>query len=199
MSDYKSDSQPDMQKYPSPDVGEIKPETKPETTSPARSETGLSPRGVAAMQNQPETSEVKKPETPDKSFQDTQGRDITLRDYPSGDTHYIRAFDAAKTSQPPDQIAYGDAGRMNLRMEKDASGKVERAKAQDIETMPTYRNSGIGSKMLEMGEGIARKNNAREIYGLAPDDKVTQEWYQKRGYRFRDTDQGKQVFKILTP
>ncbi len=144
----------------------------------------LSPRGIAAMQGSDATS-----------YQDAQERDLTMRTYQSGDQYFVRVFDGARTPQTPDRPAFGDAGRANLLLERNDNGEVSRARLQDIETMPGYQNSGTGSRMLQECESIAQRNHASEIYGVAPDDSPTRDWYARRGYQYRQD--GREVYKYF--
>lgn len=145
----------------------------------------LSPRGISSMQGNADAKESR--ETyPDRSYTDAEGRDLTMRTYPSGDSYYVRVFDKAKTPQPPEQPSFGDAGRANLHLERDTEGCVQRARLQDIDTAPEYRGAGTGGHMLEQCELIARQNGASEMYGdfAAEEGKEdeTRQFYEKRGY-----------------
>jgi GNAT superfamily N-acetyltransferase len=136
---------------------------------------------------------------PDCSYTDAQGRDLTMRTYHSGDSYMVRVFDKAKTPQPPDTPSFGNAGRANLHLERDAEGRIDRTRLQDIDTTPSYRGAGTGGRMLEQCELIARQNGAREIYGTfsAETGKVdeTRQFYGRRGFAF--TDDGRQISKAL--
>ena len=137
----------------------------------------------------PETSAV----TTD--FTDKQGRDMATRTFTNGDAHYIRAYDKGVT-QPPESVDLGQAGRANVHIERD--GAATRARLQDIEVAPSYRESGTGSHLLREAEQVAQKNEAAEIYGLAPDEAETRAWYDRRGYQLRTGAQGgEEVFKPL--
>lgn len=155
----------------------------------------LSDKGINAMQGSRDAPRASEQTFPDQQFTDAKGRDLTMRTYPSGDSYYVRTFDDEKTPEPPDRPSYGDAGRANLHMERDARGNVERARLQDIEVPESYQRAGIGGRMLNQCESISRQQNAKEIYGSAPDDERTREWYAKRGYGFRQG--GREVYKAL--
>lgn len=165
------------------DIEPASPPEKPSSDATARMQQGL------------EKTEPPLITQPDQHFQDGQARDIGIRSYQSGDRYYVRAFDKEKTQQLPDSVTTGDAGSANLKMERDETGKVNRARLEDIQTTPSYRNAGIGDRMLDNCEDIARNNKASEIYGLAPSDPETKNWYTHRGYDFRKD--GLEVFKKL--
>jgi hypothetical protein len=73
-----------------------------DTPTPTASEKGPSPEGMRAIQGKPETAEGQPPQDwpTDRTFQDRQGRDVTLRTYSYGDQHDIRAYDRAKMEPP---------------------------------------------------------------------------------------------------
>lgn len=147
----------------------------------------LSPQGVSSMHGSGDGKEIRE-SYPDRSYTDSEGRHLTMRTYPSGDSYYVRVFDKAKTPQPPAQPSFGDAGRANLHLERDSEGRVTRARLQDIDTTPEYRGAGTGSRMLEQCEFIAKQNGAAGVYGTfsAEEGKEheTRRFYAERGYRF---------------
>jgi GNAT superfamily N-acetyltransferase len=141
------------------------------------------------------TGRERQPEQPDvRSFVDGKERNITVRTYENGDSFYIRAYDT-RVKQPPERADTGQAGRANLLIQRDNRGV--RGRLQDIETVPTYKNSGVGSQMLAQAEDISRQKGAYEIYGLAPSAAREREWYNHRGYQFRDGAQGEEVHRPL--
>lgn len=133
----------------------------------------------------------------DRTFSDREGREVTLRTYPSGsDRYYIRAYDNSKIERPPETVNPGQAGYANLQIEQNEMGT--RARLQDIKTPPAYEGNGIGGEMLNQAERIARHRDAREIYGLAPADQQTLDWYFHRNYRIRaNNSDGTEVYKLL--
>jgi len=136
----------------------------------------------------------------DETFTDKDGRAITTRTWENGDQYMIRAYDQ-EVQSPPDSPNVGQAGYANLTLERDSNAVVERARLNDIQTSPEYRDSGIGGKMLGTAEHIAQQHNAEEIYGNlsyeAQDEGAVRGFYQNHGYDFRATDQGEEVFKPL--
>lgn len=128
----------------------------------------------------------------DRTFADRQGREMALRTYPAGNnTYYIRAYDLA-VQKPPETVNPGQAGYANLRLE---SG---RAKLQDIQTPTAYEGNGIGGQLLSQAENVARQHGSQEIYGLAPSDPKTLDWYRHRNYQFRINDSGgSEVYRVL--
>lgn len=133
---------------------------------------------------------------PDQNFTDAQGRHLSFRDYPNGDTHYLRAFDQDKLDRtdrseptPSDSIAHA-----NVQFERDNNGRVDRARLQDIFTAPTYREAGTGDHLLGQSELLANKNGARELYG-SPQDEAAREWFVHRGYQVRNN--GAEIYKTL--
>jgi GNAT superfamily N-acetyltransferase len=173
-------------------------ETKeqPATTEP---QGDRSPVGRLSMQGHLGTDDARDLKIPDRQFTDAAGRDLTMRTYSSGDSHMVRVFDDAKTPVPPERASFGDAGRANLRLERDANGQVERARLQDIDTTPAYREAGVGGQMLGQCETIAKSNGAREIYGSfdheSSKETETRGWYADHGYSFRDG--GRELYKPL--
>lgn len=141
------------------------------------------------------TGSETRPERPDdRTFVDGEGRDMTVRTYENGDSFYIRAYDT-DVQQPPERADTGQARRANLLIQRDNRGA--RGRLQDIETVPAYRNSGIGSQMLAQAEDVSRQKGAYEIYGLAPGAAGEREWYNHHGYQFRNGSQGEEVHKPL--
>ncbi len=132
-------------------------------------------------------------------FSDAKGRNLSIRVYDVlGDQKQIRVYDSSRTPSPSDHLTIGDAGMANLQFERNASGGVERVRLQDIQTYPVYQKSGVGSKVLDRVEAIGWGIGAKEIYGDAPSDPVTRQWYAKRGYGFRlGNSGGTEVFKKL--
>lgn len=167
------------------------PKTDAQDTNSHSSEENITSHGLAAIQGHMDTQE----KSGDQNYKDASGRDLTMRTYPSGDNFYVRVYDREKTPQVPETAEYGDVGRANLHLEHDHEGNT-RARLQDIETLPGYQESGTGSVMLNECEGLAKQNNAGEIYGIAPDDEKTRQWYSKRGYQFRN-ENGTEVYKEL--
>jgi GNAT superfamily N-acetyltransferase len=155
----------------------------------------LSPAGIRSIKGTTDAQDAARESFADQSFRDAQGRDMTIRTYSSGDSYYVRTFDDQRTPEPPDRPSYGDAGRANLHMERDAKGDVERARLQDIEVPESYQEAGIGGRMLNQCESVSREQNAGEVYGSAPEEESTREWYAKRGYDFRE--EGQEVYKEL--
>ena len=49
--------------------------------------------------------------------------------------------------------------------------------------------------MLTECERVSRANRAGEMYGIAPDEAATREWYSRRGYDYRAS--GREVYKTL--
>lgn len=132
---------------------------------------------------------------PDYDFVDRQGRDITLRTFENGNSYYIRAYDRTVVN-PPERPNPGQAGAANVLIQ-DTDGQ-KRARLQDIEVPLSYRENGIGEEILKEAEGLARNKDCQEIYGLAPDDDKTRQWYEKRGYTFRQGQSGgSEVYKLL--
>jgi len=138
---------------------------------------------------------------PDQHYSDTKGRTLTIRTYQGGnDSYYLRVFEDQNTPQVPDRPNFGDAGRANVKLERDENNNVNCVRLHDIETSPSYRCAGIGSWLLAQSEHIAKTHSAEEIYGLAPDDEKTHEWYARRGYGFRrGRSEGQEVYKSLSP
>ncbi|MBN2003178.1 MAG: GNAT family N-acetyltransferase [Anaerolineae bacterium] len=136
----------------------------------------------------------------DETFTDKEGRAITTRTWENGDQYMIRAYDQ-EVQSPPDSPNVGQAGYANLTLERDADDMVDRARLNDIQTSPEYRDSGIGGKMLGTAEQIAQQHDAREIYGNlsyeGDDEGAVRGFYQNHGYDFRATAQGEEVFKGL--
>lgn len=136
----------------------------------------------------------------DETFTDKEERAITTRTWENGDQYMIRAYDQ-EVQAPPDSPNVGQAGYANLTLERDSNTVVERARLNDIQTAPEYRDSGIGGKMLGTAERIAQQHDAKEIYGNlsyeAQDEGAVRGFYQNHGYDFRATDQGEEVFKPL--
>ena len=161
---------------------------------PPTQETGLSDTGRRAMQGPAAVTASEADWPSDRTFTDRQGRDVTLRTYEYGDQHDIRAYDRT-VMDPLERNNPGQAGYANLRLEGE--GERARARLQDIPVPDDYRQSGIGGELLGQAESNARQNNAHEIYGLAPDDDTTREWYTRRGYQFRTRDQSEELFKKL--
>ena len=156
---------------------------------------GQSERLKASVRGDVDVTDVPQETYPDQKYTDARGRDLTMRTYPSGDSYYVRVFDDSKTPEPPEHASYGDAGRANLHLERDTNGNVERAKLQDIETVPSYREAGTGGRMLSQCEDIARSNGAQEIYGTL-DREDERQWYVNRGYAFRG-DGSRELYKEL--
>ena len=169
---------------------------------PAGSKHGLSDSGVARMQEPAEmagpaggNAPGDGPEVPgDRTFVDREGRNIALRTYDNGDQHFIRAYDTA-VKTPPERADTGQAGYANVLIEQGKDG--QRARLQDIGTTPAYEGSGVGSQMLSQAETVGRQHGAREIYGLAPSETQTRQWYRKRGYNYRNVNRSEEVFKLL--
>jgi|GEM_PF-1201917 GNAT superfamily N-acetyltransferase/predicted double-glycine peptidase len=138
---------------------------------------------------------------PDQHYGDAKGHTLTMRTYlGSSDSYYLRVFDDKNTPQTPDNPSFGDTGRANIKLERDEQNYVSRAHLQDIETAPPYRGAGNGSRLLAQSENIAQTHGAKEIYGLAPDDERTREWYTQRGYGIRrGPNGGQEVYKLLLP
>ena len=133
----------------------------------------------------------------DHTFSDREGREVTLRTYRSGsDRYYIRAYDNTKVQKLPETVHPGQAGYANLQIEQNEMGT--RARLQDIKTTSDYEGNGIGGEMLNQAERIARHNGAKEIYGIAPGDQQTLDWYFRRNYQIRANNSGgTEVYKVL--
>jgi len=131
------------------------------------------------------------PDLADWSFQDAHGHTLTMRIYPANDQYYLRIFNRAIHPDLPESASTGDAGYANLHFERDNN----RVRLQDILVPPSYRTAGIGNGLLEKVETMSRQLGVREIYGDAPDDEVTREWYERRGYHFRHD--GRELYKTL--
>ena len=153
----------------------------PESTGERLTSGGISSvQGGVAVRESHETY-------PDISYADAEGRSLTLRTYPSGDDYMVRVFDRAKTKHLPDHPDIGNAGLANLHIERDLEGRPQRAKLRDIVTVPGYRGSGTGGRMLEQCETIARRNGVNEVHGQldTKEDEAdeVQRFYEKRGYQ----------------
>jgi GNAT superfamily N-acetyltransferase len=134
---------------------------------------------------------------PDRSFQDAHGHDLLLLTHLSGDECYVRVHDLSKTPDVPrDHPTFGNVGRANLRFERDHGGRVIRTRLQDLETLKPYQEAGVGSHLLEHVEAVSRAYGAGEVYGSAPDDHPTRNWYTHRGYVFRDDR--REIYKTLS-
>lgn len=178
MSDWREAGETDERRTPKKDVNRE-----------------LSPTGIGAVRGRTDAPNVDEKTYPDQSFTDRNGRDLTMRTYPSGDRYYVRVFDDQKTPEPPERVSYGDAGKLNLHIERNIEGEVERVRQEDVDVPPSYREAGIGARLLSQCESISRQQNAKEIYGIAPHDDKTRDWYAKRGYGFRKD--GQEVYKEL--
>ncbi len=141
---------------------------------------------------------------PDESFVDKQGRPIVVRTQQNGDLFYVRAYDQNVSQPPTDGAGPGQAGRANLQLQHESQDdKVTRVFLQDIQATPSYREVGVGSKMNEAVEHIARQHGAKEIYGnlsyAAEDESAVRTFYQRNGYSFRPgTVGGEEIFKKLS-
>ncbi|MGC9398134.1 MAG: GNAT family N-acetyltransferase [Anaerolineae bacterium] len=150
----------------------------------------LSEAGRRALQGR----DTYRPRPDDTNFTDAQGKPITIRTFGSGDQKYIRAYDRDR-QPPPERLDRGQAGRANVHLERDLhTDQITRARLQDIETDPAYRESGIGSAMLSVAEQQAQQAGAREMYGsFDPTQKERgklRDFYTKRGYHLRPTSGG---------
>jgi ribosomal protein S18 acetylase RimI-like enzyme len=161
--------------------------------TPQKEDKRLTPRGMDSVQGNKEKGDQLAHEQSNTRFVDSEGRDLTMSTFHSGDNYYIRVYDDSKTPRPPDHPTFGDAGRANLRLERNEQGDVDRAKIQEIETIPKYQGAGIGGQMLNECEEVAQNQKANEIYGIAPEAETTREWYKRRGYQYREG--GKEVYK----
>lgn len=160
----------------------------------------LSDAGRRAMQGG-DTSSPEAPIPDDVSFSDNQARPITVRTFPSGDNFYVRAYDLQE-GVPPETVDPGQAGYANVHLERDVSGDVTRARLNDIQVPPDYRESGIGSAMLDQAETKAQQSGAKEMYGALSyeleDKQAVRGFYQARGYNFRPGGQGgEEIYKSL--
>lgn len=171
-----------------------------ETTPLTGASEKLSPAGQRNMQGDAETPALEPVKVADQSFVDNKGHDINIRAYPAGDLCMIRAYDQARTPNLPESATYSDVGMANVTLEKDPDGKVQKARLNDIE-VPTeeYEKAGIGSQLLETAEGFSKNSGAKELYGnFSPktgQEAFLKDWYEKRGYQFRDGALGQEVFK----
>lgn len=136
------------------------------------------------------------PRFEDSTLKLKDGSERLVRDYHNGDAEYFRAFDmsAVAPEQPTVTATY-----MNLQHERGPDGTVEKTRLNDIWVHESERNQGIGSELLNAGERNAADHGAQEIYGAAPSDQPTRDWYEKRGYSFRSGFPGEEIFKVLAP
>jgi len=131
----------------------------------------------------------------DRTFQREGGSDMLIRTYHNGDSDYLRAFD--NTSTAPEQPTLTPS-YLNLHHEREADGKVERTRLNDIFVPENQRGQGVGGNLLQAAEASAADHSAQEIYGAAPQDNPTRLWYEKRGYTFRPSSMGgEEVYKAL--
>ncbi len=165
-------------------------ETDKEKSQEATTQGTNIQRSMQGLEGQEQTTP-----RPDRELVDASGRNITLRTYDNGASQYIRASDNA-VQKPPERAGTGQAGYANVLLE--ARDGRQRARLQDIGVPPAYQESGIGSELLKEAETLAEEKKCVEIYGLAPDDQKTLNWYKKRGYGVRARDGGgTEVFKAI--
>ena len=166
-----------------------KTQEAPEQDRPLETHDSKRPeRGIRSAQGYEDVRDSSSETYADQKYVDAKGHHLTMRTHkPSDDQYHVRVYDDALRPEPPEHTTYGDAGRANLLLERDASGNVKRAKLQDIETIPSYRNAGTGSRMLAQCEDIARRNGASEIHGFL-DREDERQWFQDHGYKFRESN-----------
>lgn len=125
---------------------------------------------------------------PDRSFVDTQGRDITVRAWESGNNLYVRAYDAG-TMQVPDQLGMTqNAGHAEASIAQGSEGPY--VHMSYIETSPDYRGAGISEPMLDDIKAFGQKHGATEIRGSVENEEAKSYWTHQadKGWTLDQTD-----------
>ncbi len=126
--------------------------------------------------------------TPDRFFIDDKGRAITIQNSEYNSTMYAEARDTSNGLNPR-------VGTITASLEEHNADR--RVRIHNVEVIPSYRNVGIGSELLQRVEDYAQRNGAREIYGLVVDDEARSFWEAQSKNGWELVDNGTKVRKRL--
>ncbi len=126
--------------------------------------------------------------TPDRFFIDDKGRAITIQNSEYNNTMYAEARATSNGLNPR-------VGTITASFEGHTADR--RVRIHNVEVIPSYRNVGIGSELLQRVEDYAQRNGAREIYGLVVDDEARSFWEAQSKNGWELVDNGTKVRKRL--